>query len=90
MHMPVGYTEMYAKKLNESTNLTFREAKQGDLLEPGVALLAPAVGISPSIETTMGKSSLILTRDRLKRSIVRQLMCFSDLLPKHTERESLE
>jgi two-component system chemotaxis response regulator CheB len=42
MHMPVGYTEMYAKKLNESSNLEFREANEGDVLEQGVALLAPA------------------------------------------------
>jgi two-component system chemotaxis response regulator CheB len=42
MHMPVGYTEMYAQKLNESTRLDFREASEGDALVPGTVLLAPA------------------------------------------------
>src|SRR4029078_131618 len=42
MHMPVGYTEMYANKLNELTNLDFHEAKEGELVERGNVLLAPA------------------------------------------------
>ena len=42
MHMPVGYTEMYARKLDETTALHVREAQEGDLLVPGTALLAPA------------------------------------------------
>jgi two-component system, chemotaxis family, protein-glutamate methylesterase/glutaminase len=42
MHMPVGYTEMYARKLNEHSPLDFREAREGDVLRAGVALLAPA------------------------------------------------
>ena len=42
MHMPVGYTEMYAAKLNELSKLEVREAAQGDELTPGRALLAPA------------------------------------------------
>jgi two-component system, chemotaxis family, protein-glutamate methylesterase/glutaminase len=42
MHMPVGYTEMYAHKLNELSKLQFHEAKEGDLFEPGKVLLAPA------------------------------------------------
>jgi len=42
MHMPVGYTEMYAQKLNELTNLDFHEAKEGEVVHPGAVLLAPA------------------------------------------------
>jgi two-component system chemotaxis response regulator CheB len=42
MHMPVGYTEMYARKLNEHSPLDVREAHEGDELRAGVALLAPA------------------------------------------------
>ena len=30
MHMPVGYTEMYAAKLNEMCKLEVREAAEGD------------------------------------------------------------
>jgi two-component system chemotaxis response regulator CheB len=42
MHMPVGYTEMYARKLDELSPLEVREAREGDSLRAGVALLAPA------------------------------------------------
>ncbi|HEU4562602.1 MAG TPA: chemotaxis response regulator protein-glutamate methylesterase [Longimicrobium sp.] len=42
LHMPVGYTEMYAKRLNDLCALEVSEAREGDVLRPGVALLAPA------------------------------------------------
>jgi len=42
MHMPVGYTEMYAAKLNELSQLEVREAAEGDEIKPGRVFLAPA------------------------------------------------
>jgi two-component system, chemotaxis family, protein-glutamate methylesterase/glutaminase len=42
MHMPVGYTEMYAAKLNEISNLEVREAGEGDEVKTGCVFLAPA------------------------------------------------
>lgn len=42
MHMPVGYTEMYARKLDELSPLHVREAQEGDEVRAGRALLAPA------------------------------------------------
>lgn len=42
LHMPVGYTEMYAKKLDELSALHVKEAEEGDEVKPGVVLLAPA------------------------------------------------
>jgi two-component system chemotaxis response regulator CheB len=42
MHMPVGYTETYARKLNEIAALEFHEAQEGELLKSCVGLLAPA------------------------------------------------
>ena len=42
MHMPVGYTEMYAAKLNELSRLEVKEASEGDELNAGRVLLAPA------------------------------------------------
>jgi two-component system chemotaxis response regulator CheB len=42
MHMPVGYTEMYAQRLNEISELKVSEAHEGDLIKPGSVLLAPA------------------------------------------------
>ena len=42
MHMPIGYTEMYAAKLNELCELEVREASAGDEVRPGRVFLAPA------------------------------------------------
>src|SRR6185312_8238934 len=42
LHMPVGYTEMYAQRLNEISPLSVVEAKDGDEILPGAMFLAPA------------------------------------------------
>ena len=42
IHMPVGYTEMYARKLDEVSPLSVREAVEGDAVCAGVVLVAPA------------------------------------------------
>lgn len=42
LHMPVGYTKMYAERLNEISSLEVVEAEEGATLRPGLALLAPA------------------------------------------------
>ena len=42
LHMPVGYTELYARKLDEMSPLKVIEAREGDAFEAGVILLAPA------------------------------------------------
>ena len=41
-HMPVGFTQMYAERLNRLCHMEVREAKSGDELHRGLALLAPA------------------------------------------------
>ncbi len=40
-HMPVGFTAPLAKRLGEIGPMAVREARPGDRLEPGVALVAP-------------------------------------------------
>jgi len=42
LHMPVGYTEMYAKSLGAMSRLKVIEASEGDPLRPGVVMIAPA------------------------------------------------
>ena len=42
LHMPVGYTQLFAEKLNELCALKVREAREGDPLVAGTALLAQA------------------------------------------------
>jgi two-component system chemotaxis response regulator CheB len=40
-HMPVGFTEMFARRLNESCAIEVKEAQPGDLLIAGRALVCP-------------------------------------------------
>ena len=40
-HMPAGFTKMYADRLNKICDLEVREAKNGDRLQSGLALIAP-------------------------------------------------
>ena len=40
-HMPAGFTEMYAKRLNDQCRIQVKEAKTGDRVMPGTMLIAP-------------------------------------------------
>ncbi len=40
-HMPATFTEAFAARLNQQCKIEVREAKNGDELKPGLALLAP-------------------------------------------------
>jgi two-component system chemotaxis response regulator CheB len=42
LHIPVGYTELYAATLDEISKLKVSEAREDDLLRAGVVLIAPA------------------------------------------------
>jgi two-component system chemotaxis response regulator CheB len=42
LHMPVGYTELYARRLNEMSRVTVVEAREGEVLRPGLVLIAQA------------------------------------------------
>jgi two-component system, chemotaxis family, protein-glutamate methylesterase/glutaminase len=42
LHMPVGYTAMYAQRLNEICQLDVVEAQDGDVISAGSMFLAPA------------------------------------------------
>ena len=42
LHMPIGYTALFAEKLNEISPLEVREAKEGDRVVPGLVLIAAA------------------------------------------------
>ena len=39
--MPAGFTEMYAKRLNDQCRVQVKEAKNGDRVLPGQVLIAP-------------------------------------------------
>ncbi|MDE6221964.1 MAG: chemotaxis-specific protein-glutamate methyltransferase CheB [Lachnospiraceae bacterium] len=40
-HMPEGYTQMYAQRLNNEGEVSVKEAVSGDVVRPGQILLAP-------------------------------------------------
>lgn len=40
-HMPASFTPAFADRLNKLCQIEVREAKEGDMLKPGLALLAP-------------------------------------------------
>jgi len=40
-HMPEGFTEMFARRLNESCALSIKEAQSGDVLHAGRVLICP-------------------------------------------------
>jgi two-component system chemotaxis response regulator CheB len=42
LHMPVGYTEAFARRLAGQSSLRVREASQGDIVRPGDVLVARA------------------------------------------------
>lgn len=52
-HMPRGFTEPLARRLDAICNLQVREAEEGDVVQPGVALVAPA-GLHMTIKRVKG------------------------------------
>jgi two-component system chemotaxis response regulator CheB len=42
LHMPIGFTELYARSLAEVSKIRVAEASEGTVLEPGMVLLAPS------------------------------------------------
>ena len=41
IHMPKAFTGPYAERLNAKCSITIKEAAEGDILKPGMALIAP-------------------------------------------------
>ncbi len=59
-HMPEGFTEMYAQRLNRICNMEVREAKNGDVIRPGLALIAP--GAKQMEVTRSGRNYIVQCR----------------------------
>ncbi|NTV14021.1 MAG: chemotaxis response regulator protein-glutamate methylesterase [Desulfobulbaceae bacterium] len=53
-HMPPGFTKAYADRLNDECAIEVREAVHGDVLYPGLALLAPG-GLHMSVRREGGE-----------------------------------
>ncbi len=54
-HMPAAFTNAFAERLNKLCNIDVKQAEEGDLLRPGLALLAPG-----------GKQMMIDTRGKVR------------------------
>ena len=61
-HMPENFTKAFAERLNKQCKITVREAVDGDLLQPGVALLAPG-GKQLMLDKRNGGSVRVLPDD---------------------------
>ncbi len=53
-HMPAKFTEAFAGRLNQLCKIEVREARDGDELKPGLALLAPG-GLQMKLEKRAGR-----------------------------------
>jgi two-component system chemotaxis response regulator CheB len=62
-HMPSTFTKAFADRLNELSQITVKEAVDGDTLKPGVALLAP--GGQQLMITSGGKVKVLPGDDRV-------------------------
>jgi len=53
-HMPAGFTELYAQRLNSASQINVKEAVDGDKVEPGKAFIAPGDKHMKIINSGMG------------------------------------
>lgn len=61
-HMPAGFTELYANRLNDRGDLEVREARSGDIIRPGLALLAPGGDQHMQVMKQDGEYKVILKK----------------------------
>ena len=54
IHMPVGFTKLFATRLDSAMTVTIKEASNGDVLQKGVVLIAPA-GKHMRVVSKLGK-----------------------------------
>ncbi len=59
-HMPEGFTSMYADRLNAICRLQVKEAKTGDIVKPGVALIAPGGEQHMTVIKSNGQYQIVL------------------------------
>lgn len=70
LHMPVGYTALFAQKLNELSALEVKEAAEGDLLRPGLILLAQAgrhLGLRRNADGSVAAQLMVQPLEKIHR-----------------------
>nr|WP_305906678.1 CheB methylesterase domain-containing protein [Methylomarinum sp. Ch1-1]MDP4519376.1 CheB methylesterase domain-containing protein [Methylomarinum sp. Ch1-1] len=58
-HMPQNFTKSFAERLNDLCNIRVKQAEQGDILQPGLALLGPG-GMQMELKNQYGKQIVSL------------------------------
>ncbi len=58
-HMPVGFTGPLADRINRNSKIEVKEAEEGDVVSPGLALIAPA-GKQLKLKLRHGKGKVFL------------------------------
>lgn len=61
-HMPAGFTEMYARRLNDECRVLVKEAKTGDIVQPGQVLLAPGGDAHMELVRVNGTYQVVLKK----------------------------
>ena len=85
-HMPTGFTKIYAERLNKLCRMEVREAKDGDDVRRGLALIAPADLQCRIVRSPLGGYKVSCTRgervsghrpsvDALFRSMAENVRC---------------
>jgi two-component system chemotaxis response regulator CheB len=62
-HMPAGFTTAFAKRLDRLCSIAVREARHGEVIEAGVAYIAPA-GVHMTIERGASESHAFVSLQR--------------------------
>ena len=60
-HMPPGFTQSLAERLDGLSKLSVREARDGDALEPGSLLIAPAGVQTTIVRGTLSRATISLS-----------------------------
>ena len=62
-HMPAGFTDMYAKRLDNQCQVRVKEAKTGDVVTPGQVLIAPGGDAQMRIVEVNGEYQILCKRE---------------------------
>lgn len=61
-HMPQGFTKMYANRLNQQCKIEVKEAKTGDVVTQGTALLAPGGDAHMEVVKVNGQYQVVVKK----------------------------
>jgi two-component system, chemotaxis family, protein-glutamate methylesterase/glutaminase len=63
-HMPANFTGPFAERLNQLSSIEVREALEGDILKPGLALLAPGRGHMRVVKKKTMETAITISENR--------------------------